>query len=205
MPCMYAGARLTCKLHESLCVRAARNPGPALGPQLYVSFWQKQHRNSGYMGINSLRNIKNPNFRIVRVDCIYLKISHLHHHFFLFPKQFFFLKNLWGSPSKTLVAHSKIFIKVCASGALSGPCLEIREWQVMLSVHAEITWCLSAGVNRQWMDQWTDEKIFMVRFSCVVPSFWQSTVVMNPAPQHGPFWKRWEKRGFFMHPLKKRR
>lgn len=86
-----------------------------------------------------------------------------------------------------LIAHSKIFINVCASGALSGSCLEIREWQVMLSVHAEITCCLRVGVNRQWVDQWTDEKIFMVTFSCVVPSFWQPTLVMNSAPENGPF------------------
>lgn len=87
-----------------------------------------------------------------------------------------------------LVTPSKIFIKVCAFGARSGHCLKISEWQVMLSVRAGITWCLRAGVDRQRVDQGTDDKIFTVRISCVVPSFWQATVIMNPG-QPMPFLK----------------
>lgn len=102
-----------------------------------------------------------------------------------------------------LIAHSKIFINVCASGALSGSCLEIREWQVMLSVHAEITWCLRMGVNRQWVDQWTDEKIFMVTFSCVVPSFWQPPVVMNSCSRAWPFLKEMWEPGFLHASIKR--
>lgn len=37
------------------------------------------------------------------------------------------------------------------------------------------------------------KKTFMVRFGCVVPSFWQPALAVNPAPGHDPCGKKFEK------------
>lgn len=42
-------------------------------------------------------------------------------------------------------------------------------------------------LNKQWIDQWTDEKILTVRFSHVPPSFWHPIVVKNPALELASF------------------
>lgn len=61
----------------------------------------------------------------------------------------------------------------------------LKKWQLLLSPHSGITWCLMVAVNGQWVNQWTNEKIFMVKPGFVAPSLWQSTVVVNPAPEQG--------------------
>lgn len=123
--------------------------------------------------------------------------------FFLLKKRHFgFFLDFVSVPFQNASCPQQDFSK-CASGSLSGPCSEIREWQLMLSPHSGFTWCLRVAVDGLWVDQWANEKIFMVRSGCVVPLFWQPTVVVNSAPEHGSWWKACEKQSFFMYPWKK--
>lgn len=213
----HACMQVLCWLASSMnhCVRGlipARNPGPALGPPRYVSFWQKQNRNSGYVGISSLWNIKKPNFRIVRVEYTrkYFKISHLTLHFFLLKKK---------KKRKPLNFVSASFQNVNCPQQDFHKCLclwstfRILPWNKRMAGYAFCP-CRNYLVSESGceqamggsMDRW--KNIYgHVQLCCsvILAASCGYELCSRAWPEHGPFWKRCENQGFFMHPLKEQR